>query len=139
MLYVAAVRFYEEAFTAEPGLVGDRPSDRRYNAACAAALAGCGQGKDADTLDVPERARWRKKALAWLRAELAAWRQQLEKDPDKARPAIRRQLQHWQDDGDFAGVRGTDALAKLPEAERLEWEKFWGEVAALWKSAAGRQ
>ena len=30
-------------------------------------------------------------------------------------------------------VRDTDALAKLPEAERADWQKFWAEVGALLK------
>ena len=40
-------------------------------------------------------------------------------------------MQHWQQDTDFAGVRGPEALAKLPEAERQEWQKLWAEVAEL--------
>ena len=54
----------------------DRRSCRsdRYNAACTAALAGCGQGVDADKLDAKERARLRQQALDWLRADLKAYR-----------------------------------------------------------------
>jgi hypothetical protein len=37
----------------------------RHYAARAAALAGCGQGKDADKLDDKERALWRWQALQW--------------------------------------------------------------------------
>src|SRR5262249_455210 len=48
--YLAALRFYEEAFAAEPQLIGDQPSDLRYDAACAAALSGCGKGIDTDKL-----------------------------------------------------------------------------------------
>jgi tetratricopeptide (TPR) repeat protein len=138
-LYATGVRFYQEAFAARPELAEALQKGRRYNAACLAAQAGGGKGKDAAQLTEKQRADLRRQALAWLRADLAAWRQQLEKDPDKAHPAVRQQMQHWQDDGDFAGVRGTDTLAKLPEAERLEWEKLWEEVAALRKSAAGRK
>jgi hypothetical protein len=32
---------------------------------------------------------------------------------------------------------GADALGKLPEGERLAWQKLWQEVEALRKSAAG--
>ncbi len=71
--YVAAVRFYEEAFAARPELAGDVQSGNRYNAACAAALAGCGQGDDAPAADA-DRARLRAQALGWLRADLGAWR-----------------------------------------------------------------
>jgi hypothetical protein len=46
-------------------------------------------------------------------------------------------MRHWLQDGDFAGVRGPEALGKLPEAERKEWEKLWQEAEALRQSAAG--
>ncbi len=46
-LNAAASRFYADAFAAEPGLAKDLRSGTRYNAACTAALAGCGQGEDA--------------------------------------------------------------------------------------------
>jgi hypothetical protein len=38
----------------------------------------------------------------------------------------------------IAGVRG-DALAKLPEAERQEWQKLWDDVEALRKRAAEKK
>jgi len=38
-------------------------------------------------------------------------------------------------DRDFAGVRGDEALAKLPEAERHEWRKLWQDVAELERRA----
>ena len=134
-LYATAARLYAEAFAANPP-PADQPVVQRYNAAGAAALASCGQGKDADQTDDKERVRLRRQALEWLRADLAAWRQLLEKEPDKARPVVRRQMRHWQQDKDFAGVRGPEALAKLPEGERQDWQKLWEEVEALAKRAA---
>src|SRR5262249_34945560 len=86
-LNAAAPRFYLEAFAAEPKLADDLGAGHRYNAACAAALAGCGQGKDADKLDEPERAHLRRQALTWLKAELTAWGTLLGKDPKKVGPA----------------------------------------------------
>src|SRR5262249_1173579 len=112
--YLAALRFYEEAFVAEPKLTADRPSIARYNAACAAALASGGQGEDANGLDEPQCARLRPKALAWLRADLEAWKNVFAKESEKERPVIQQQMQHWQQDTDFADVRGPEALAKLP-------------------------
>jgi hypothetical protein len=32
-------------------------------------------------------------------------------------------------DSDFASVRGPEALGKLPEAERREWQELWSGVA----------
>ena len=47
-------------------------------------------------------------------------------------------MQHWLDDPDFAGVRGPDALAKLPEAERPDWQKLWADVADTLARAQGK-
>jgi hypothetical protein len=44
-------------------------------------------------------------------------------------------MRHRQQDPDLAGVRG-DALPKLPEAERQEWQKLWDDVEAQRKRAA---
>jgi serine/threonine-protein kinase len=127
--YAAAVRFYRDAFAAEPRLADDLQHQHRYNAACAAALAGSGQGKDAQTLSDKERARLRRQALTWLRADLDAYDQLLNKDADKGPALVSQQMQRWQRDGDFDGVRGPEALAKLPEAERQAWQQLWADVA----------
>jgi serine/threonine-protein kinase len=129
--YAAAQRFYNEAFTDKPQLADDLNTQHRYNAACAAALAGCGQGKDGDKLEAKERARLRQQALDWLRADLKAYRQRMEKNADKAGPEIAQQMQHWLQDADFAGVRGPEALARLPEVERKDWQKLWEEVSQM--------
>jgi serine/threonine-protein kinase len=130
-LHRAAARFFEEAFAATPGLKDDLGAGHRYNAARAAALAGCGEGKDAGKLDAKERARLRRQALDWLRSDLEAWGRLLDEAPDRARSAARvaHSLQRWQVDHSFAGVRGAEALARLPEAERQPWRDLWGQAA----------
>ncbi|HEY7312281.1 MAG TPA: tetratricopeptide repeat protein [Gemmataceae bacterium] len=135
-LYAAAVRFYTDAFAEQTKLADDLNRELRYNAACAAALAGCGQGKDADKLDDKERARLRQQALDWLRADLKAYRQVMEKPAGNAGPAIAQRMQHWLKDTDFAGVRGEAVLRKLPEAERPLWQKLWQDVEALRQQVA---
>ena len=85
--------------------------------------------------DVLVTTRLRRQALAWLRADLKAWSQQLDRDPDKARPRVVKAMQHWQGDPDFAGVRGPEALARLPAVERQEWQTLWEDVAALRRRA----
>jgi serine/threonine protein kinase/Flp pilus assembly protein TadD len=129
--YAAAARLYGEAFAEQPALAADPSTGNRYNAACAAALASCGQSKDTDPSDDKECTRLRRQALDWLRADLDAWKKQLEKEPDEARPVVRQQMEYWQHDKDFAGIRGPESLSKLPEAERQEWQKLWQEVEAL--------
>jgi tetratricopeptide (TPR) repeat protein len=134
----AAARLYEKAFAAGPKLVDDRGAWHRYNAACAAALAGCGVGRDAGKLDEKEKAQWRGQALGWLRADLAAWTKEMAKNTPEAHTAVREMMRHWQADLDLAGVRGPEALAKLPEAERQEWQKLWDDVADRLKRAQGK-
>jgi tetratricopeptide (TPR) repeat protein len=126
--YAAAARFYAETFAAEPKLA-EGLNSHRYCAACAAALAGCGQGEDAAGLDHKERARLRRQALDWLRADLAAWGRLLDKEPDSAGRSAVVVLQHWQADPDLAGVRGPEALGKLPEGERQSWRQMWADLA----------
>jgi hypothetical protein len=106
----------------------------RYNAACAAALAAAGGGTDAGKLDGEERARLRGQALTWLRADLSAWGRVAQKSAE-AHPQVRRTLTHWRQDADLVGVRGKDALAKLPAAERAAWQKLWAEVDDLLRRA----
>jgi tetratricopeptide (TPR) repeat protein len=130
-LHRAAVRFYEDAFADTPKL-RDQPGERfRYDAARAAALAGCGQGGDAGKLDEKERARLRRQALVWMRADLEAWGRLLDKEPQKLRPLILLTMRHWLVNSDFACVHEPTALTGLPEAERQSWQQMWSDVAEL--------
>jgi serine/threonine protein kinase/Flp pilus assembly protein TadD len=137
-LYYAAARFRADAFARQPTLAAELSPGNCYNAACSAALAGCRQGKDADQADDKERARLRRQALDWLKADLTARRRWLEKEPEKARAAVLLYMQHELTDKEFNGVRGDEALAKLPEEERRDWLKHWEEVEHLRRRAADR-
>jgi tetratricopeptide (TPR) repeat protein len=128
---IVAARFSRDAFTADPQLAENVPADARYNAACAAALAGCGQGKDANKLDDQERALWRSQALEWLRQDLTWWDNALRSGNAASNSQVRQKLRHWQIDGDLAGVRAKDALARLREEERKQWESLWSNVDAM--------
>ncbi len=130
-LHAAAARFSRDAFTADPKQADAVSKSTRYDAACYAALAGCGQGNDADNLDDRERALWRRQALEWLRQDLTWWDKALDHGNAQPRAQVRQAMRHWQTDVDFAGVRGNDALARIPAEERKEWERFWAEVDAL--------
>src|SRR5262249_17271622 len=129
--FAAAARWYAEAFTADPRLLAG-PADRHlYDAARAATLAGCGQGRDAADLREASRAGFRRQALdsrraaLAARAELAARRRLLEQD----RWAFPLGMDRWLAVPEFAGVRGPEALGRLPEAERRGWRKLWEDVA----------
>jgi hypothetical protein len=135
--YAAAARWYAEVFTADPPVLAGPPAGHRYYAAWAAALAGCGQGRDAADLDQTSRAGFRRQALDWLRAELKAQLRLLEKEPENAW-AVARDMLYWLEDPQFAGVRGPKALARLPEPERQAWQKLWADVAATRAWAQGK-
>ncbi len=60
----------------------------------------------------------------------------MEKSADKTGPEIAKRMRHWLQDTDFAGLRGPEALGKLPETERGDWKKLWEEVELLRQRAA---
>jgi hypothetical protein len=95
----------------------------------AAAAGRCGQGRDAADLDETSRAAFRRQALDWLRAELEAQHRLLEEEPQTARFTVARDLQSWLEDPGFAGLRGPEALARLPAAERQAWQELWTDIA----------
>jgi serine/threonine protein kinase/tetratricopeptide (TPR) repeat protein len=127
----AAARLYLEAFEADPTLADDARFSRRATAARVAALAGCGQGEDASELGAEERIQWRSHAKEWLRAELAAWGEALNRDPDGAGENLRRKLTQLQVDPEFAGLREPARLEDLSTAERKDCIALWDEVDAL--------
>jgi serine/threonine protein kinase len=122
-LYHGAARLYAAAFAA------DRQPVRRYGfaAAGAAAMASMGHGADTGELDQAGRAAWRRQALDWLRAYVAARIEGLDKsEPERA--ASRGGLIAVKRDRELAGLRDAAALAALPEAEREAWNRFWADV-----------
>jgi hypothetical protein len=55
----------------------------------------------------------------------------LESSTRADRTAVQQRLQHWLVDADLDGVRGAEAIAKLPAEEREGWTKLWADVEAL--------
>jgi serine/threonine-protein kinase len=137
--YEASARLWAEAFQAQPKLGDDMQIQNRYNAACAAALAGCVQGKDETPLDEASKARWRKQAVDWLEADLAVWSKLVQGGPPQARQSIAQTLQHWTIDPDLAGLREPAALAKLSHDEQNACRSLWAEVDALLAKARNGQ
>jgi tetratricopeptide (TPR) repeat protein len=134
--YSAAARLHARAFESDPKLVEDMNAHNRYNAACAAALVGAGRGEDPPT-DEAEKARWRKRAVAWLRADLAFWTKQVEVGPPQAKAFVIQTLRHWKDDADLAGLRDEAALKALLEEEQKACRALWAEVDALLRKVQG--
>jgi tetratricopeptide (TPR) repeat protein len=134
-LHHAAAGMYAAASAADPKVADDLKAGHRYYAACSAALAFAGQGKDAAKLDDKERRALLLQALTWLRADLAAWRR---RSKGLRGPEARQALLHWQKDADLAGLRDEKALAGLSPEERAACEVLWADVAALLKTAGAQ-
>ena len=127
----------EAAFRADPKLADDPELLNRYNAACLAALAGCGEAGEAAAPDAAEKARLRGLALTWLRAVLDGWRLRLKDAPDAGRATVLGRLGGWLVDPDLACVRLPAALEKLPGPEREQWRALWGDLHKLRAKAQG--
>jgi serine/threonine-protein kinase len=130
--HVGAARLYADAFAADAKLADDLQGMHRYIAASHAAMAGNGQDTAA-RLPGEERAHWRQQALAWLRADLALCTRKAEAGKAAEREQARKLLGQWREDADLAGIRDPETLARLPEGERRESQRFWADVEALFK------
>jgi serine/threonine-protein kinase len=137
-LRLAAARLYADAFAADPALADDLSTGLRYNAARAAAVAGCGAG-DGAALDDTERSRWREQARRWIRADLGAWAKLVDSGEPERRRTMRRDVQprltRWQADPDLVGLRDPRALAELPGAEQMQCLALWDEVTVVLRRA----
>lgn len=131
--HVAAARLFAEAFAAEPSLAEDLKKGYRLGAARAAAAAAAGEGRDSAGLDDKERARWRKQAVAWLRADLKAWSRQLQRGSPADRAAARQALHQWR--GPQLSSLREAAINRLPKDEQEVCRKLWADFDALWKQA----
>jgi serine/threonine protein kinase/tetratricopeptide (TPR) repeat protein len=126
-----SARLYSESFGADPKLAEDMEAGHRYAAACAAALAGAGQGHDKPPLDEKEKTRWRKQALDWMRIDLSHWTKQAESGKPEASALVSQKLHHWKADTDLAGIRDDMAIQALPADEQKDCRALWAEVDEL--------
>jgi tetratricopeptide (TPR) repeat protein len=155
--YHTTARLYAETFTADPHLADnltrecryrstrEEPfyervesvnTEARYLAARCAALAGCGMGKDVAGLSRAERARWRKQARVWLRADLALWGKTLDRGSEQDLGLAKRMLTHWQVEPDLAGIRDLKELDGASAEERSDCFALWDEVDAALRRIA---
>src|SRR5262249_56367012 len=76
--------------------------------------------------DGQQRADLRRQALAWWQADLAQRTRLL-----AGGKSVDRRVTIWQTERALASVRDPAGLAKLPDAERQQWGRFWADAAAL--------
>ena len=131
LLYASAARLFDEALSNSPRLGDDRRDQQRYSAACDAALACSGRGRDDPRPDGAARAKLRAQALGWLKAELATWVRIGDKATPNQKGVITRTLRQWKADIDLVSIRDQTSLVKLPGEERAAFEQLWKDVDAL--------
>jgi serine/threonine-protein kinase len=132
--FAAAAAWWGEALAGQPEL--GKVGNHYFDAARVASLAAAGKGKGAGGLSKRDRLAFRRRALTWLRADLALRKKQLASwwpgQADKARAT----LAHLQTDPDLADLRDLGAPKKLSVEERQACERLWAEVKMLLKSGA---
>ena len=129
--FASAAKLWAAALEADPKLADDRRARHLYNAACVAALAVSGAGKDGPPPDDIAKAKLRQQALNWLNAELSVWTKLLESGTAESKASIAKTLKHWQEDSDLAGVRDDRAIEALAEPERAASRRLLAGVATL--------
>jgi tetratricopeptide (TPR) repeat protein/tRNA A-37 threonylcarbamoyl transferase component Bud32 len=134
-LNCAAAGLLAAALAADPKIGDSLEGCVRYNAACVAALGAAGQGEDSANLDEAERARLRKQALAWLRADLDLAASKLESGNPADRAIVPLALNNFLHQADLVSIREPAALARLPADELQAFAQLWADMAALLKKA----
>jgi serine/threonine-protein kinase len=133
---LALARLYTDAFAADPSLAEDHHSAHRFRAARAAALVGSARGEDVAGMGAPARARWRQQARQWLRADLAAWNQALDRDLSAAHDLLHR-IGAWRGDAELAGLFEPTELDTLSPDERKDCVALSKEIEGLLTRAGG--
>ncbi len=127
-LFATSAQLWDELFTAEPRLAGELNAGHRYAAACAAARAASGEGKENPPPDLATRQRFRRKAREWLESDLAAITDSMAKGSPRERSIGASRLGRWLVATQLAAVRDQTGLVALTEIERREWKALWTKV-----------
>jgi tetratricopeptide (TPR) repeat protein len=135
--YVAAARFWSDAFTADPERASDLQAELHYYAARAASLAAAGKTKDTPPSDEATRARLRQQARDWLLTDLTAYAKCLDGKDRQAPGLVRNRVAPWKYDPQLASLRDPDAVAKLPAEEQEACRRLWAEVEAVLQKSQG--
>jgi serine/threonine-protein kinase len=122
-----AIDHLQQAVQHDPKLSGAQTTlgHAFYDAARGAIRDLASQGTGEGRLSEPERADKRRRALGWLRANMELRTTMLNDGK-----AVVWSLATWQTDPALASVGDPAALAKLPDAEREQWQRLWEDVAA---------
>jgi serine/threonine-protein kinase len=125
--YTGAQSVLKQAAQANPAWLADPRTIIRYNSARCAARTATGRAKDSPP--TADRPALRRKALDWLAADLAAWKESLAADPSSA-AEMKNVLARWLVDPDLAALRPGLAEVEIPAGERAAWNALWADVRA---------
>jgi hypothetical protein len=127
-----AADLFRGAFELYPKLARVDWGFARWEAAGAAAQAGCGLSQDAAGLDEERRSALRRQALEWFRADLARSAEICAGSDPTACGRIRMALVYLGlRDMKLSCVQEDGSLALLPPPERGAWKAFWEELRQL--------
>jgi tetratricopeptide (TPR) repeat protein len=96
-----------------------------HGAACAALKSAANPSTENSPLGEPDRVGLRRQAMDWLKAKLDLTAAMSGRG---LKPSW--SLSTWQVDPALAAVREPAELAKLPNSERAQWQRFWADVTA---------
>jgi serine/threonine protein kinase/WD40 repeat protein len=99
-------------------------------------LAGTEKDKDEPHLGDAAKAKLRRQALIWLKAELTSSAKLIDFGSPQARQGISQTLEYWKQDSKLAEFRDTATLAKLPADEHMAWKSLWADIDSLSERAA---
>jgi len=125
--HATGASLWADVITSRPALL----AEHGYEAAAAAALAGCGVGNDAQELGEAERAEFRAQAVQWLNRQLDACEQKLARKRQDDVISVNDALREWRTSWKLAGLRDPDRLAHLPAREQEACQELWRRLAEL--------
>lgn len=125
-----AMHIYQRRFKDEIQATTPVGPGEKFHAACAAVQAGVTLHFDplvAGTNNA-DRGACRDLALAWLREQLAAWREAWPNASTAERGAMSGELINWLTSVRLQAVRDDVQLQRLAKEEREPWQTFWNDV-----------
>jgi serine/threonine protein kinase/tetratricopeptide (TPR) repeat protein len=123
--HAEALQVVLDALRQHPDWAEDPRNNFRNNAACYSLR--CADGKGVNAPPPAERPAYRKQALEFFTADLAALRKLAATD----RVFVHARMQLWLGDEDAASVQDPMALKRLPADERDAWTKLWADFRDL--------
>jgi hypothetical protein len=79
-------------------------------------------------LEPRERAALRARALAWLKADLASWKEQAQDRQRGGRTLAASRLAHWLEGDDLRQTRPQAKREGWTEQESRAWDQLWSAV-----------